>query len=100
MKYEDVKHYIEEEPKARERRNKDRALVNLLIRKYPELSAIEKSTLIKIVHDYNNADRYWRLILERFPELQGSDYNDKVPLEQKKELELGYEVGYYSDTKS
>lgn len=99
MNQDTVRAYLEEEPRARERRNKDRALVNLLIRKYPQLSCIEKSTLTEIVLDYNNADRYWRKTLHEYPHLRGKDYGTKDIVEQRKELALGYEVGYSIDVK-
>ena len=92
--------YLETYPQARLRSNKDSAMVNLLMKKYPVLTTIEKKTLVEMVKDYNSMDRQWRKILEDRPELRGSDYDDKERLEQKKQVELGYEVGFTRDKKT
>lgn len=94
-----VEQYLETEPRARERKEKDRALVNLLLRRYPELGTVKKDTLIDMVKDYNSMDRCWRLVLNERPELRGTDYEDKAMLEQEKQLELGYTPGYDDDIK-
>ena len=90
--------YLQAEPQARERRSKDRAIVNLLIRNYPLLKEIPKETLIKVVQDFNSFDRYWRLITGLHPELRGRDYNgdgfkSKEQLEQEYQIGRGYEGG-------
>lgn len=88
--------YLEREPKFRERSNKDRGLVNLLMKKYGGLEAaitsgvITKDSLIAVVQDYTSMDRSWRQALELNPELRGSDYADKDELMVKKVEELGY----------
>lgn len=87
--------YLQEEPKARERRAKDRALCNLLIRNYPALRNIPKETLIEVVRDFNALDRYWRLLTSLHPELRGSDYDTKQVVEERKQLQLGVaEMGF------
>lgn len=91
--------YLQQEPKARERRFKDRALVNLLIIRYPELEKIKKETLIEMVKDYNSMDRLWRMALDEHPELRGSDYSDGKILAQEKQISLGYESGYNENIK-
>jgi len=78
-----VKEYLEEEPKFRERSNKDRGIVNLLIQKHPTLSIlikegiISKAILVEMVQEYASMDRSWRKILEENESLRGSDYGDK-----------------------
>lgn len=94
-----VKNYLKEEPRARERLHKDRALVNLLIKRFPAMKWIEKGTLIRFVKDYSSMDRAWRQILEEHEELRGVDYNQKEIVSQKKQLELGYLPGYDNDIK-
>jgi hypothetical protein len=89
-----VEKYLEREPKARERRNKDRALVNLLMERYPELQNVKKETLISAVQDFNSMDRYWRLTLKNRKDLRGQDYEDKAYYEQREKISLGYESGY------
>lgn len=99
-----VKDYLEEEPKFRERRNKDRGIVNLLMRRYPKLKfvietgAISKKEIIEIVQDHASMDRYWRKHTLENKSLRGFDYDDKKICEQEKQIELGYEPGYHRDT--
>lgn len=90
-----VEKYLEKEPRARERRNKDRALVNLLVERYPELQNVRKETLISAVQDFNSMDRYWRLTLKNREDLRGRDYNDKAYYEQREQINLGYEPRYH-----
>lgn len=86
-----VKNYLEKQPLARERKNKDRALVNLLLQKYHgSINEIPKEVLVDIVRDYNSMDRAWRQTLEHNPSLRGKDYDEKESLMQAKQVELGY----------
>lgn len=88
---EELTAYLEAEPRARERSNKDRAIVNILLKKYPMLAeSVPKEVLIGFVKDHNSADRLWRQILEKNPHLRGTDYSDKAALEKEKRMELGY----------
>ena len=96
----EIEEYLEDEPRARERRFKDRALVNILLKKHPALSRVPKEVLIGLVQDFNSLDRYWRMILMERPELRGVDYEDKVRYEQEKELGLGYEPRYRQNISS
>lgn len=92
MLKQQLQKYLEMQPLARERKNKDRGIVNVLLNKYPELLFIEKESLVKFVKDYNSMDRSWRQILSETPSLRGSDYNDKDLLEEEKLVELGYKT--------
>ena len=85
-----VKSYLEEEPLFRERKNKDRGIVHLLIDRYG--LNLTESRLIALVQDYASMDRMWRQILQQNPELRGSDFKDKEKLEQEKQAELGYKT--------
>lgn len=79
---------------ARERRNKDKAIVLALYERnygYPK----NPQQLVEFVQDYNSADRYWRLLTSAHPELRGQDYDTKQIVEQRKVLNLGYEPGYH-----
>jgi predicted ribosome quality control (RQC) complex YloA/Tae2 family protein len=91
---ERVEEYLKKEPRFRERAHKDRGLANLLMERYPELRDVKKETIIAAVQDYASMDRAWRQTLERQEELRGSDYHDKVRLEQEKKLDLGYVPGH------
>lgn len=96
---ERVLQYLKNEPRFRERKNKNRGLVNLLMNMHPSLrqavesGALKKDTIIDIVQEYTTMDRHWRQTLEHNETLRGSDYGDKEVLEQEKMLELGYEPG-------
>ena len=93
---ESVKKYLEDEPKFRERKNKDAGIVNLLMMRHPALYDIIKTRLISresfvvIMQEYATMDRSWRDILLYNEELRGEDYDDKLSLEDKKKKELGY----------
>lgn len=92
--------YLEKEPLFRERKNKDRGLVNMLGKKYGILQRlidqkiVSKDTLVAILQDYATADRAWRQILSRSgnAHLRGKDYDDKDELEKQKQRDLGYNV--------
>lgn len=94
-----VLQYLKDEPKFRERCNKDRGIVNLLRDKYPQLIPISKETLTSVIQDANSMDRYWRLLTSRYPELRGKDYDTKRVVEERKQISLGYEPHYYQDIK-
>lgn len=90
-----VKSYLEEQPLFRERKNKDRGIVNLLVNRYGLQHAIQnglltKDRIVAMVQDYASMDRAWRKALEDHPNLRGSDYDEKDELEVKTMTELGY----------
>lgn len=89
--YERVHEFLQQNPRARERKYKDEAIVFMLKGMYPYL---ETSTeRIAFAQDYASYDRAWRKVLQDHEGLRGKDYGDKVVLEQEKILDLGYEVG-------
>lgn len=92
-----VEDYLNEHPLFRERKNKDRGIVNLLINRYHLQLAIEsghitKDRLVAIVQDFTSMDRAWRKVLEKNVDLRGSDYDEKDQLENKAMQNLGYPV--------
>jgi len=89
--------YLKQEPRARERANKNRALGNLIAKEYG--LEIDKSKMADIVGEVLSLDRKWRKILEENPDLRGSDYDKKEILEQEKMLELGYSPNYHNDVR-
>lgn len=106
MKIKDlVKQYLEKQPLFRERRNKDRGIVNILIGRHYKLGEairtgmVSKEFVTEVMQEYASMDRYWRLALKDNPELRGKDYDDKRALEQERELELGYSPGHHADVK-
>lgn len=102
---ESVEEYLREQPLFRERKNKDRGIVNLLGRRYGALGLLLKrgeltvDTVVAIIQDAYSMDRRWRQALQHDPTLRGSDYDDKEVLEQEAEIELGYVPGHDADVK-
>lgn len=99
MKIKDlVYEYLLAEPLFRERKNKDRGIVNLLMKKHGGLAAaikqgvISKEAVTAIVQDYATYDRAWRQALEKNVDIRGKDYDEKDHLEAEKQRELGYNV--------
>lgn len=89
-----LKQLLETEPKARERKNKNRAIGRIIEKMFPALTdAISIETVMEIVAETLTLDRQWRKLLADNPELRGSDYGDKDELEQKAQINLGYEPG-------
>ena len=88
-----IKEHLVKNINAREHKNKNRFIAFLLWKKY-HLSDSEMSAdvLENIVIDTSTYDRAWRQVRERNPDLRGSDYDEKVVLEQQKILDLGYEI--------
>lgn len=90
-----VEDYLDEQPLFRERKNKDRGIVNLLINRYglqPAIARgeITKDRIVAMVQDYASMDRAWRKALAENPKWRGKDYDEKDELEAQKMSELGY----------
>jgi len=75
-----VKQYVTQLPEARERKNKNRAIANLVF----------KELLPQLVKNTLTFDRAWRKVLKDNPELRGTDYDQKDDLEEEVLEELGY----------
>jgi len=90
MIYQTVKEYLEGEPRSRERHLRDRAMVNLLLVKYPSLKDIPKETLIAFSQDFESYTREWRQVTRLNPHLRGRDYDTKKKVEERKLESLGY----------
>lgn len=90
--FERIKKVLEAEPKARERKNKNKAIAFILrTQLYPEtLKDIDKEKVIAVVKHANTLDRAWRKVTEMHPELRGSDYSKKKVEEQEVQVALGY----------
>lgn len=89
MIHEDVKTYLETEPRFRERSAKNRGIADLLIARFG--LQIERGQLSEIIATAASMDRSWRKILKDTPALRGSDYQSKDELEREKQSELGYD---------
>lgn len=97
---EEIIDYLKREIRFRERKNKDRGIVNLLIQRYPSLETIPKDILVDVVRDFNSMDRLWRLALREDESLRGADYEQKEELSQKEQLYLGYIPGFEKSIKA
>ncbi len=93
----DLLNYLKQEPRARERANKNRAIGNLILERCGEKMendrydlTISKENMSEMVGEILSLDRKWRKILEENPDLRGTDYKDKARLEEEKLVELGY----------
>lgn len=87
--------YLKKEPRARERRNKNRAIGNIILGNcFPLYESVDKERMADMVGQVLSLDRKWRKILEDNPNLRGTDYDEKQILEEKKMLELDYEPDY------
>jgi hypothetical protein len=85
--------------KARERLYKNRTVAYVMKQKHPQLKDIPLDTLQKYCKEICKLDRQWRMMLMRNKDLRGLDYDCKKIHEQKAQIELGYEQGYYQDIK-
>ena len=97
--YQRVKTYLEKNLYSRERKNRSLAIVDMLIEKYPFLLKFPKERLIVLVKDYESYNRLFRKCQSECPELQGEDYSTKKIVEQRKQIELGYESGFFEITR-
>lgn len=102
--YETVKNKLEKFPDFRERSRRAKYLSILTLRDLGlEQQSNERILTLEELADFAlkfaSFDRAWRDVLEDNPSLQGKDYNEKTKLEQEKQIELGYEVGYSQDIK-
>lgn len=93
----EVMQYLIDTPLARERRNKSKAIANLLIKRNG--LTIDRELLMKLIVEAESINRYWRQTLQDYPTLRGRDYGDGKQLAQEKQISLGYEMGYNSDIK-
>lgn len=87
-----IKSWLVKSPKARERRYKNRLIAHLILQENRQLfngnEEYIKEKLEQIVGFSLTADRAWRQVTEKNKELRGSDYKDKVKLEEKRLKEL------------
>ena len=60
--------YLKTETRFRERKNKNKGIANLLLRRYPDLRGIKKDVLVEALHDYGSMDRAWRQLLSQEPD--------------------------------
>lgn len=102
--YETVKLKLQKFPEFRERKNRIKYLCILAMRHCgleSKFKAGEGLTsdqdLSEFAIAYTSYDRAWRKVLQKNPDLRGTDFDDKQILEEEKMLELGYSPNYYKD---
>ena len=80
---------LENEVWFRQRSMKNMGIAEIILSKMPELKTGPEEFLQYALTMNNSIDRVWRKILEEYPHLRGSDYNDKDKLEAMTLAELG-----------
>lgn len=96
--YQIVKDYLEREPRARERRNRDNAIANLLLERYGNLN--DKKVLMDALRLAKNLDRHFRAVQADYPELRGTDYDTKDVVESEYIYnKLKYEPRFHENVK-
>lgn len=89
--FDRVRSLLEKEPRARERKNKNRAIGFIIRGLYPiTLKGVDKEMVMAIVKQANTLDRVWHKVKEEHPALRGSDYKRKNQEEQEEQEALGY----------
>ena len=92
--YKQIFNYLNIEPRARERKNYSRAMINLLLENYPELKELPKDKLVDFCRDFESYARIWRKVVEENKDLRGKDYNTKDKMEGEYQINIGYEPNY------
>jgi polysaccharide pyruvyl transferase WcaK-like protein len=83
---------LKQQPKARERKNKCRAIAFLPQEECKPLKDLSLDRVEELVKMVNSLDREWRKLLEENISLRGTDYETTKQLTVDKKLkELGYE---------
>ncbi len=94
-----VKKYLEIYPQARERKNRAKAVYRILgyvVGYEPVLDLVGFGRHWSTLQSIN---RQILKVQELYPNLRGTDYEDKERLEQEKQIELGYVPGFNNDIK-
>jgi hypothetical protein len=100
-----VREYLETEPRARERKNRARVVWNLLeklekvLNRNQTIESMSKDFFINHFSKIQSLNRSVNRIQQLYPELRGTDYEDKEVLEQEAQLEQGYTPGFNQDIK-
>lgn len=100
--YDEVEQYCKEEYRARYLKMRNRAVLNLVLPKYPALKAIlegiDKSTLIEFTKDIQTYARGFRQVIEDHPEWTNEQEKyEKMIKEQQAQIDLNYKPGLSED---
>ncbi len=96
---EQVKELLVNQPLARERRNRARAVWKILEIRHACTEIGKDKFLDPYFTEIQTINRLILNIQQYEPDLRGKDYADKKILEQEKMLELGYSPGHFQDVK-
>lgn len=95
--------YLTEQPLARERKNRSRALWRCLERKYGVINSMTLDMWLDYYPEAESLNRLIRKVQAEREDLRGLDYDGenggktKEILEQEKMQSLGYQAGHYTD---
>jgi len=94
--YDLIKQKLELFLDFRERKHRGKYLAILALRecKLEGVDKLSHEQLSSVCVAYGSLERAWRAVLADYKELRGSDYEEKEVLEQKKQIELGYEPSF------
>lgn len=92
---------IKQNKKARERLYVNRTVAYVMKQKHPHVfENIPTDKMEYYVLQILKLNRQWRRIMQLEPDLRGRDYSYKKIAEQKEQIRLGYESGYYQDSET
>lgn len=93
-----IEDYLRQEPRARERANRYKAIRNLILKELPSYKDIPKEKIEEIAFQSVQINRCIQRAQQLNKELRGSDYEDnKVELEQEHQIDLEYSPGFNQD---
>lgn len=101
--YDEVVHYLENNPKFRERKYRGHLLCNLALRatglgnKYSRGEKLSVQEMCDFAVKFDSYRHAWTDVTKDVISLRGEDYEDKEMLEQNKLIEMGYTSGHYQD---
>jgi len=102
---EEVIHYLENNPKFRERKYRGSLLMNLALKslslggKYSNGEKLTTEEMCQFAVKFDSYRHAWGDVTRECPELRGNDYADGERLEQEKLMEMGYRPNYHQDVK-
>jgi len=92
--YDEVEKYCKLEYKARYLKMRNRAVVNLILFRFPELQSIPKERLIFFAKEVQTYARAFRQVIQDHPEwLNEQEKYEKMIKEQQTQIDLGYTPG-------
>lgn len=104
--YDICKTKLENFPEFRERRFRGKYLSKLTLRdmdieeRYELDGKLSYEELVIFASKYDSYRHEYDRVQKDYKDLRGKDYEDGKTLSQEKQVEFGYEVGYYKDIKA